>query len=131
MKMCFFFCSGMNIILLLLIFVFMIPSVSMSLRSLDHFTQSADRHQANNGGYHGGRKNEANKQQTHEDGKEKIRGIKTAGSRLPDCTHACGSCMPCRLVIVGSANCAISLTEAESCPISYRCMCNNKTYPVP
>ncbi|KAI4322910.1 hypothetical protein L6164_022560 [Bauhinia variegata] len=52
-----------------------------------------------------------------------------AGSRLPDCSHACGSCSPCRLVMV-SLVCS-SVAEAETCPISYRCMCNNKSYPIP
>ncbi|XP_024023115.1 uncharacterized protein LOC21408360 [Morus notabilis] len=52
-----------------------------------------------------------------------------AGSRLPDCSHACGSCTPCRLVMVSFA-CA-ALAEAETCPISYRCICNSKSYPVP
>ncbi|VFQ86154.1 unnamed protein product [Cuscuta campestris] len=52
-----------------------------------------------------------------------------AGSRLPDCSHACGSCRPCRLVMV-SFVCS-SLEEAETCPMAYKCMCNNKSYPVP
>ncbi|KAM6549215.1 hypothetical protein CsatB_020891 [Cannabis sativa] len=55
--------------------------------------------------------------------------IKVAGSRLPDCSHACGSCSPCRLVMV-SFVCA-SLAEAETCPMAYKCMCKNKSYPVP
>ncbi|XP_044504220.1 protein EPIDERMAL PATTERNING FACTOR 1-like [Mangifera indica] len=55
--------------------------------------------------------------------------LEIAGSRLPDCSHACGSCVPCRLVIV-SFVCA-SLEEAETCPIAYKCMCNDKSYPVP
>ncbi|GFP78798.1 protein epidermal patterning factor 1 [Phtheirospermum japonicum] len=52
-----------------------------------------------------------------------------AGSSLPDCTHACGSCTPCRLVVV-SFVCS-SIEEAETCPIAYKCMCHNKSYPVP
>jgi len=63
---------------------------------------------------------------------EKRRGADTvqiAGSSLPDCSHACGSCSPCRLVMV-SFICA-SLEEAETCPMAYKCMCNNKSYPVP
>ena len=59
----------------------------------------------------------------------KAHPMQVAGSRLPDCTHACGSCTPCRLVMV-SFVCS-SLTGAETCPISYRCMCNGKSYPVP
>lgn len=55
--------------------------------------------------------------------------LQIAGSSLPDCSHACGSCSPCRLVMV-SFVCS-SLEEAETCPMAYRCMCNNKSYPVP
>ncbi|KAJ6433413.1 hypothetical protein OIU84_017163 [Salix udensis] len=55
--------------------------------------------------------------------------VQIAGSRLPDCSHACGSCSPCRLVMV-SFICA-SLEEAETCPMAYKCMCHNKSYPVP
>lgn len=55
--------------------------------------------------------------------------LQVAGSSLPDCSHACGSCTPCRLVMV-SFVCA-SIEEAETCPMAYKCMCNNKSYPVP
>ncbi|KAM3320729.1 protein EPIDERMAL PATTERNING FACTOR 1 [Capsicum chacoense] len=55
--------------------------------------------------------------------------LAVAGSRLPDCSHACGSCKPCRLVMV-SFVCS-SLEEAETCPVAYKCMCHNKSYPVP
>ncbi|KAL0733479.1 hypothetical protein Bca4012_009689 [Brassica carinata] len=55
--------------------------------------------------------------------------VQVAGSRLPDCSHACGSCSPCRLVMV-SFVCA-TLMEAETCPMAYKCMCKNKSYPVP
>ncbi|MCD7462216.1 Protein EPIDERMAL PATTERNING FACTOR 1 [Datura stramonium] len=55
--------------------------------------------------------------------------LQIAGSRLPDCSHACGSCKPCRLVMV-SFVCS-SLEEAETCPVAYKCMCHNKSYPVP
>ncbi|CAN0914964.1 Protein EPIDERMAL PATTERNING FACTOR 1 [Linum grandiflorum] len=55
--------------------------------------------------------------------------VQIAGSSLPDCSHACGSCSPCRLVMV-SFVCA-SLEEAETCPMAYKCMCRNKSYPVP
>ncbi|KAJ9177076.1 hypothetical protein P3X46_012328, partial [Hevea brasiliensis] len=55
--------------------------------------------------------------------------VQIAGSRLPDCSHACGSCRPCRLVRE-SFFCA-SLAEAETCPMAYKCMCKNKSYPVP
>ncbi|KAG9138973.1 hypothetical protein Leryth_025408 [Lithospermum erythrorhizon] len=55
--------------------------------------------------------------------------LQIAGSRLPDCSHACGSCTPCRLVMV-SYVCS-SIEEAETCPMAYKCMCHNKSYPVP
>ncbi|KAL5793819.1 hypothetical protein ACOSP7_002413 [Xanthoceras sorbifolium] len=55
--------------------------------------------------------------------------LQIAGSSLPDCSHACGSCSPCRLVMV-SFVCS-SLEEAETCPMAYKCMCKNKSYPVP
>ncbi|PIA30687.1 hypothetical protein AQUCO_05400057v1 [Aquilegia coerulea] len=55
--------------------------------------------------------------------------VQVAGSRLPDCSHACGSCRPCRLVMV-SFVCS-SIEEAETCPMAYKCMCNRKSYPVP
>ncbi|XP_008799256.1 protein EPIDERMAL PATTERNING FACTOR 1 [Phoenix dactylifera] len=61
--------------------------------------------------------------------KGKADTVQVAGSSLPDCSHACGSCSPCRLVMV-SFVCA-SLQEAETCPMAYKCMCNRKSYPVP
>lgn len=53
-----------------------------------------------------------------------------AGSRLPDCMHACGSCSRCRLVRVRFI-CAVGPAEAETCPVAYKCMCSNRTYHVP
>ncbi|KAK1683638.1 hypothetical protein QYE76_044486 [Lolium multiflorum] len=50
-----------------------------------------------------------------------------AGSRLPDCGHACGPCAPCKRVMV-SFRC---LHDAESCPLAYRCMCRGKFFRVP
>ncbi|KAL3735427.1 hypothetical protein ACJRO7_024542 [Eucalyptus globulus] len=47
------------------------------------------------------------------------------GSSLPDCSHACGPCVPCKRVIV-SYKCSI-----ESCPVVYRCVCKGKYYHVP
>ncbi|XP_060189413.1 protein EPIDERMAL PATTERNING FACTOR 1-like isoform X2 [Lycium barbarum] len=55
--------------------------------------------------------------------------LQIAGSSLPDCSHSCGSCTPCRLVMV-SFVCS-SIEEAETCPMAYKCMCHNKSYPVP
>ncbi|KAK9715185.1 hypothetical protein RND81_06G148300 [Saponaria officinalis] len=42
--------------------------------------------------------------------------VEIAGSRLPDCAR----------IFVCS-----SLEEAEICPMAYKCMCNNKSFPVP
>ncbi|KAF8026153.1 hypothetical protein BT93_F2841 [Corymbia citriodora subsp. variegata] len=64
-------------------------------------------------------------------GKTAMHTVQIAGSRLPDCSHACGSCSPCKLVSVGSTCAWARLNKAESCPVSYRCMCRNKLYPVP
>ncbi|XP_062160235.1 protein EPIDERMAL PATTERNING FACTOR 2 [Alnus glutinosa] len=62
-----------------------------------------------------------------EEGKEEV-GMElypTGGSSLPDCSHACGPCFPCKRVIV-SFKCS-----TEACPIVYRCMCKGKYYHVP
>ncbi|CAH8385552.1 unnamed protein product [Eruca vesicaria subsp. sativa] len=40
--------------------------------------------------------------------------VQVAGSRLPDCSHACGSCSPCHLMMV-SFVCA-SLAEVKLVP---------------
>ncbi|KAJ9182862.1 hypothetical protein P3X46_006809 [Hevea brasiliensis] len=53
--------------------------------------------------------------------------LQIAGSRLPDCLHACGSCTLCGLVIVSSV-CASLAQAAKTYPISYRCMCNHKLF---
>ncbi|RAL45729.1 hypothetical protein DM860_009593 [Cuscuta australis] len=52
--------------------------------------------------------------------------IRGTGSSLPDCSHACGACFPCKRVMV-SFKCSV----AESCPVVYRCMCRGKYYHVP
>ncbi|XP_061358164.1 protein EPIDERMAL PATTERNING FACTOR 2-like [Gastrolobium bilobum] len=49
------------------------------------------------------------------------------GSTIPDCSHACGPCSPCKRVMVGFSKCSV----AESCPIIYRCICKGKYYHVP
>ncbi|OIW21780.1 hypothetical protein TanjilG_10803 [Lupinus angustifolius] len=48
------------------------------------------------------------------------------GSTIPDCSHACGPCSPCKRVMV-SFKCSI----AESCPVVYKCVCKGKFYHVP
>lgn len=67
--------------------------------------------------------------QDGEEAKLRTETVQVAGSSLPDCSHACGSCSPCRLVMV-SFVCS-SLEEAETCPMAYKCMCHSKSYPVP
>ncbi|XP_010261137.1 PREDICTED: protein EPIDERMAL PATTERNING FACTOR 2-like [Nelumbo nucifera] len=63
-----------------------------------------------------------------EGGKEEIQTeLYPTGSSLPDCSHACGPCFPCKRVMV-SFKCS---TVAESCPIVYRCMCKGRYYHVP
>ncbi|XP_047955511.1 protein EPIDERMAL PATTERNING FACTOR 2-like [Salvia hispanica] len=48
------------------------------------------------------------------------------GSRLPDCSYACGPCMPCRRVMVSFMTCSV-----ESCPVVYRCVCKGRYFHVP
>ncbi|PHT50606.1 Protein EPIDERMAL PATTERNING FACTOR 2 [Capsicum baccatum] len=81
--------------------------------------------------YHGKETNKDNQNHIHL--KEEEKGdhelgmeMYPTGSSLPDCSHACGPCFPCKRVMVSFA-CSI----AESCPIVYRCMCKGKYYHVP
>ncbi|XP_057457823.1 protein EPIDERMAL PATTERNING FACTOR 2-like [Lotus japonicus] len=48
------------------------------------------------------------------------------GSTIPDCSHACGPCSPCKRVMV-----SFKCTIAESCPMVYKCICKGKYYHVP
>ncbi|KVH99558.1 protein EPIDERMAL PATTERNING FACTOR 2-like [Cynara cardunculus var. scolymus] len=48
------------------------------------------------------------------------------GSSIPDCSHACGPCFPCRRVMI-SFKCSMT----ESCPVVYRCTCKGRYYHVP
>nr|XP_043618436.1 protein EPIDERMAL PATTERNING FACTOR 2-like isoform X2 [Erigeron canadensis] len=50
-----------------------------------------------------------------------------SGSGIPDCSHACGPCFPCKRVMI-SYKCG---TATESCPVIYRCFCRGKYYHVP
>ncbi|KAF7139172.1 hypothetical protein RHSIM_Rhsim07G0198700 [Rhododendron simsii] len=63
----------------------------------------------------------------HENGAKVELGMELypTGSSLPDCSHACGPCFPCKRVMI-SFKCS-----TESCPIVYRCMCRGKYYHVP
>ncbi|CAL9091442.1 unnamed protein product [Musa textilis] len=60
---------------------------------------------------------------TKDSGKDLLSKESTGGSSLPDCSHACGPCSPCKRVMV-----SFKCTVAESCPIVYRCMCKGKYY---
>ncbi|XP_028799559.1 protein EPIDERMAL PATTERNING FACTOR 2-like [Neltuma alba] len=63
-----------------------------------------------------------------EEGGKKELGMELyqTGSSLPDCSHACGPCFPCKRAMV-SFKCSM----AESCPVVYRCVCKGKYYHVP
>ncbi|KAJ4965661.1 hypothetical protein NE237_017510 [Protea cynaroides] len=57
--------------------------------------------------------------ETPKEGLKEELGMKMSfptGSSLPDCSHACGPCSPCKRVML-SFKCSI----AASCPIVYRC----------
>ncbi|KAK3037921.1 hypothetical protein RJ639_031812 [Escallonia herrerae] len=43
--------------------------------------------------------------------------LQIAGSRLPDCLHACGSCSPCRLVMVHFGCTSLDSAESETCAL--------------
>ncbi|KAH6558667.1 hypothetical protein KP509_1Z051400 [Ceratopteris richardii] len=49
------------------------------------------------------------------------RARRMAGSTLPNCSHACGACAPCKLVTV-NASCSRRLLRPQSqpCPLAYR-----------
>ncbi|KAF8091385.1 hypothetical protein N665_0446s0005 [Sinapis alba] len=49
-----------------------------------------------------------------------------SGSSIPDCSHACGPCRPCKLVVVTS-----TCSSSEACPVVYKCLCKGKFYHVP
>ncbi|URD92652.1 protein EPIDERMAL PATTERNING FACTOR [Musa troglodytarum] len=55
-----------------------------------------------------------------------LKGLYATGSSLPDCSHACGPCSPCKRVTV-----IFKCSLAESCPVGYRCTCDGKYYHVP
>ncbi|XP_040997257.1 protein EPIDERMAL PATTERNING FACTOR 2-like [Juglans microcarpa x Juglans regia] len=61
------------------------------------------------------------------DAEEKLGIMKPyqTGSSLPDCSHACGPCSPCKRMLVGLK------CFTESCPTVYKCMCKGKYYPIP
>ncbi|XAR48601.1 hypothetical protein NMG60_11031477 [Bertholletia excelsa] len=99
--------------------LFMVLAVSKSLHP-HHYISSTTNGKGIQGG-EGGHKDPKNGGSKVELGME----LYPTGSSLPDCSHACGPCFPCKRVIV-SFKCS-----AESCPIVYRCMCKGKYYHVP
>ncbi|CAN6467946.1 unnamed protein product [Victoria cruziana] len=48
------------------------------------------------------------------------------GSSLPDCSHACGACFPCKRVTV-----SFKCSTTEPCPVVYRCLCKGRFFHVP
>ncbi|KAJ9146035.1 hypothetical protein P3X46_028353 [Hevea brasiliensis] len=69
----------------------------------------------------------SNDDKGHQGAREEQRmEVYPTGSSLPDCSHACGPCVPCKRVMV-SFKCSIG----ESCPIVYICLCKGKYYHVP
>ncbi|XP_030955813.1 protein EPIDERMAL PATTERNING FACTOR 2 isoform X1 [Quercus robur] len=108
---------GAHTFVLLLIF-FMVLASSRSLR-VTHRYISVSLHDkgTNVGEGHVSPKEEAKEELGTE--------LYPTGSSLPDCSHACGPCFPCKRVMV-SFKCF-----TESCPIVYRCMCKGKYYHVP
>ncbi|KAI3431933.1 uncharacterized protein J3R85_007810 [Psidium guajava] len=101
--------------------ILLLSSAAMSgrdrLRTDPHPTSSREQADVN-----GGNVDNITKEKTKEEvGTE----LFPTGSSLPDCTHACGPCVPCKRVIV-SYRCT-----TESCPVVYRCMCKGKYYHVP
>ncbi|XP_015880521.4 protein EPIDERMAL PATTERNING FACTOR 1 [Ziziphus jujuba] len=110
--------------------LFLLFPASMSTRNLGRARSRHHRHVKKSGGTAVNNKpNLYLERKAIMDQRRKPDTLEVAGSSLPDCSHACGSCSPCRLVMV-SFVCA-SLEEAETCPIAYKCMCKNKSYPIP
>ncbi|KAK9048096.1 hypothetical protein SSX86_032941 [Deinandra increscens subsp. villosa] len=67
--------------------------------------------------------------QEHTKDKERVElgmDLYPTGSSIPDCSHACGPCHPCRRVMI-SFKCSMT----ESCPVVYRCTCRGRFYHVP
>ncbi|KAG4947603.1 hypothetical protein AAZX31_15G241800 [Glycine max] len=103
---------------LLIVVFFMVVSISWSLRVIpNHASKLASL-----------QKEKPTIRDKKEEVKEDNMGMELypTGSTIPDCSHACGPCSPCKRVMV-SFKCSI----AESCPIVYRCTCKGKYYHVP
>ncbi|XP_042491864.1 EPIDERMAL PATTERNING FACTOR-like protein 6 [Macadamia integrifolia] len=103
------------IALLLAVILLSLPTISRSIRLTMPETPVSFKSEGSTSG-------------TPKDGLKEELGMELfpTGSSLPDCSHACGPCTPCKRVMV-SFKCSI----AESCPIVYRCMCKGRYYHVP
>ncbi|KAL9446280.1 hypothetical protein AB3S75_014034 [Citrus x aurantiifolia] len=108
----------------LILFMFFSTCYSLRMSSHHYISVSVDENGASRFDDHAAHVNpEPNKgRETEEVGT----GVYPTGSSIPDCSHACGPCFPCKRVMV-SFKCSV----AESCPIVYRCMCRGKYYHVP
>ncbi|XP_030485779.2 EPIDERMAL PATTERNING FACTOR-like protein 6 [Cannabis sativa] len=104
--------------------IFLVITTTFGLRP--HQYMSVTVRSRNEGGEVGMRNNDPN---LFSKKKDEVVGLGMemypTGSSLPDCSHACGPCFPCKRVMV-SFKCSV-----ESCPIVYRCMCKGKYYHVP
>ncbi|XP_065627900.1 uncharacterized protein LOC136066861 [Quercus suber] len=112
---------GAHTFVLLLVF-FMVLASSRSLRVTHHYTDTDSFLFITNFSV----SNNDFMLYIQEEAKEELgTELYPTGSSLPDCSHACGPCFPCKRVMV-SFKCF-----TESCPIVYRCMCKGKYYHVP
>ncbi|KAJ4846088.1 hypothetical protein Tsubulata_016726 [Turnera subulata] len=104
----------------LFVLIFLAFIVGKSLRPHDQYTRASFHNEDASNGI-------AGHVHPKEEAKEELgMELYPTGSSLPDCSHACGPCSPCKRVMV-----SFKCSTAESCPIVYRCMCKGKYYHVP
>ncbi|KAI3505025.1 hypothetical protein L1887_26880 [Cichorium endivia] len=103
-------------ILLLVTIVFLVVDLGESLHP-HHFTTQVK-----------GGDMESQTQKHPKEGKNVELGMDLypTGSSIPDCSHACGPCSPCRRVMI-----SFTCSMPESCPVVYRCTCRGRFYHVP
>nr|XP_043638614.1 protein EPIDERMAL PATTERNING FACTOR 2-like [Erigeron canadensis] len=103
-------------ILLLVTIIFLVLNLGESLHP-HHFTSQVKSAQG-----------EAQSQKNSQDTKHVELGMDLypTGSSIPDCSHACGPCFPCRRVMI-----SFTCSMPESCPVVYRCTCRGRYYHVP
>ncbi|KAF5784664.1 putative EPIDERMAL PATTERNING FACTOR-like protein [Helianthus annuus] len=104
-------------ILLLVTIVFLVLNLGESLHP-HHFT--------NNRGQGGLSRSQSQEHPKKGERVELGMDLYPTGSSIPDCSHACGPCSPCRRVMI-SFKCSMT----ESCPVVYRCTCRGRYYHVP